>query len=556
MRCAYEHNTLKFIRHFLASSTLHLFIIFCLGSSLLFIRLGTRPLGGSEGRWGEISREMIATHNWITPKINGIPYRDKPVASYWLIVLASLPTHRVTEATTRLPSALAIVLCSLFLYSIARHFWDGKTAFFASLIFLTTYPVVFWGRTANADTLTLLGTLVCVWIFLRSSHTERNMGWLYPFFIVAGITSLMKGLLGFVLPSLCVFPYLFWKDRSALFSKRFWLHFICSAAIGGCLFIIPPFLDYISTHTASSFYLIFKENIVRFFHPFDHKAPFYYYFYYIFIILAPWSLLFPLLLTVLKRYRKGLVDEGWLFFTLWFLLLFAFFSLSGSKRGYYLLPVIPAFSALLARALQFLNHLETLERRESLLIRLPIFLALIVGLLLVLIPLTPFPNHLPDVIRRELLPYAWPMGGISLLGSFVALYLIKRERILNGIGVLGIGISILYMLIFWYAAPTLADEQSVVPFCQEVTHIVRTSHSQVAIYGLADSSILYFYLASTPLPHLITPSAVHAFLVKNPHAFLIVRGENTLSSLGIPHLKIIATGGRTKKKLYLLVREW
>ena len=537
------------------TSLIYLAILIVLGTNLLLIHLGSRPLGGSEGRWGDIAKEMIKTHHWIVPTINGIPYRDKPVASYWLIVLASLPVHHVTETTARLPSACAIVLSALFLYGIVRYFWERETAFFSSMIFLTTYPIVFWGRKANADTLTLLGTLICIWIFLRARpHGEKSMKWLYPFFVVAGITSLMKGLLGFVLPSTVVFPYLLSRHRSLLTQKRFWSHLLCAGTIGGALFFIPPFLDYLTTHTTSSFYLIFKENIVRFFHPFDHIAPFYYYFYYIFIILAPWSLFIPLMLVTLKKHGKTIPDEGQLFFSLWFSLLFVFFLLAGSKRGYYLLPVAPAFCALLARTLHLLNQRNLHSRWESLSILFPVLLLFLAGATTLLAPIF-IPTVLPHFIPWELLRiYALPIAVIALASASTAWLWLHRRRILYGIGAWGAGIAVLYTLIFWYAAPSLARRQSLISFYQEVHRIVRESHASIAVYGLADRSTLYFYLDRSPIPHLTSVDSVRAYMIKNPHAFLIIRGRDTLATLGIAHAKILTTGKRKKGEIYLLIR--
>ena len=210
---------------FIRSSLAHILIILILGGSLLLLKLGDRPLAESEGRWGEISREMLLTHNWIVPKINGTLYRDKPVGSYWLITFLSLPKNHVTETTSKLPSALSVLLSALMLYWITRAFWEREAAFMASMIFITAYPIILWGRRANADTLTIAGALVCLWFFVKNrNQASREIWWLYPFFIIAGVTSLMKGLLGFVLPSLGVFLYLLIKKREAFLNKRFLTH--------------------------------------------------------------------------------------------------------------------------------------------------------------------------------------------------------------------------------------------------------------------------------------------------------------------------------------------
>ncbi len=526
-------------------------MILFLGGSLLLFRLGGRPLGKSEGRWGEAAREMIMTHNWVVPKINGIPYRDKPVGSYWLVVLASLPRHRVTETTTRLPSALAVLLCGLTLYSISRRFWDGKTALLTSFLLLTTYPMIFWGRTADADTLTLAGVLICIWLFIRRRDANKHFGWLYPFFIVAGVTSLMKGLLGFVLPFLCVFPYLLIRDPKIVRDKRFIFHLLVSAILGGVLFSIPFFLDYETSHTAQSIYLVFKENIIRFFHPFDHKAPFFYYFYYIFVTVSPWSLFIPFLILFLWK-RKAFRDEGAFFFGLWFVLLFAFFTVSGSKRGYYLIPVIPAFSALLVYAFNQANLQESMDRLEWLFLMIPIGLIVALSLTVLFLSTSLFakelPHNIPETVHRS---FALAGAVMAVTGGIAWLNL-RKGKIIQFVYSLVTGTFILFCLLFWSIFPTIAKQNPFISFCKTLNPVLKGG--EAGIYGLADRGILYFYLDKVPIPYFRNPEKARTFLNGTPHAYLIIRGWETVEALGIKNPKIIVSEKGTKRgETYYLI---
>ena len=78
---------------------------------LLFLRLGTGAVSGSEGRWLAVANEMLRSGDWLHPTINGVPYFDKPLISYWLIAIVSLlQGGEVNEFSARLPSALAALL--------------------------------------------------------------------------------------------------------------------------------------------------------------------------------------------------------------------------------------------------------------------------------------------------------------------------------------------------------------------------------------------------------------------------------------------------------------
>src|SRR5882757_7413981 len=75
--------------------------VLVLTAMLYFTRLGARALWSSEFRWAEIAREMMRTGNYFWPTINGHLYYDKPLGSYWLVVMAAPLTGGLNEAAAR-----------------------------------------------------------------------------------------------------------------------------------------------------------------------------------------------------------------------------------------------------------------------------------------------------------------------------------------------------------------------------------------------------------------------------------------------------------------------
>ena len=72
-----------------------------------FANLDVRKLQHpDEGRYAEIAREMVASGDWVTPRLNGLRYFEKPPLQYWLTA-ASFEAFDVDEWTARLPGALA-----------------------------------------------------------------------------------------------------------------------------------------------------------------------------------------------------------------------------------------------------------------------------------------------------------------------------------------------------------------------------------------------------------------------------------------------------------------
>ena len=92
---------------------------------------------------------------------------------------------------------------------------------------------------------------------------------------------------------------------------------------------------------------LLQENLKRFFGGSGHSHPVYYYVSYLFSLGLPWSLFLPFMLWDVFKKNPG-SDDDRLFFKLWFLVMFVFFSLSAGKRPVYLLPLYPPLALLLA----------------------------------------------------------------------------------------------------------------------------------------------------------------------------------------------------------------
>jgi 4-amino-4-deoxy-L-arabinose transferase-like glycosyltransferase len=176
-------------------------------TALLFLaRLGVRALWASEFRWGEIAREMLLTHDYFWPTLNGHVYYDKPLGSYWLVIAATWLTGGMNEAAARLPSAFAGLLAVGLLILLGRRLYDLRTAVIAAIILATSFSFVFFSRHADADVETITGELAALLLFWRNQ--DRAPGWwLAGLWSLMALTSLTKGLLGFVLPTMIIGVY-------------------------------------------------------------------------------------------------------------------------------------------------------------------------------------------------------------------------------------------------------------------------------------------------------------------------------------------------------------
>src|SRR5215510_6218723 len=118
---------------------------------LFFHGLGDIGLiGPDEPRYAAIAREMFDTGDYITPRLHGVPWFEKPVLMYWLAALG-YKIFGITEAGARFPSALGATICVFLLYWCGRKLWDRATGFIAALILATSIGCFTFARAASMD---------------------------------------------------------------------------------------------------------------------------------------------------------------------------------------------------------------------------------------------------------------------------------------------------------------------------------------------------------------------------------------------------------------------
>ncbi len=325
---------------------------------LLFGMLGSRELWTQEHRWADIVTNMFYYHDFLHPMLEGDEYYDKPLLSYWLIAAITFVTGQLNTLVLRIPSALAGLLAIWSIYSLGTDLKDKRLGMLSAWMMLTAYYFAFWARISSADMLNLAGSLFAVaWYVKKREHTSLLDYTI--FFLILSITASCKGLVGPVVTFFIILPDLISQHK---WKKHLNLR-VCIAMIPAAILYVSPFLasSYYSldNYDQSGLYQVYRENIIRYLHPFDHKGPIYTYFIYLPVYLFPWIFFFIPALFYLKRRWKTLSSNmrwmAWGTFAI-----FLFFTLSGSRRGYYILPVIPY--AILITADWILSGTEALQK--------------------------------------------------------------------------------------------------------------------------------------------------------------------------------------------------
>jgi 4-amino-4-deoxy-L-arabinose transferase-like glycosyltransferase len=499
-------------------------LVLTLAGVLFFARLSERALWSEEMRWAQIPREMQQCGNYLWPTINGHTYYDKPLGSYWLVLLASFVTGGVNEASARLPSALAGLAAVAFAMLIARRLYDEATAILAGIILATSFSFVFFARNASTDAETVAGVLAACWIYLRNETTPTG-SWTLLLWLVMALTSLTKGLLGFVLPILIIGLYATLasslpRSIGAVIERNRWLFNRWSLAaipLGVGVYLAPFVMSMAAGGSSDGLEMVYRENIRRFFDPVNHRGPVYLYGYVIFLLLAPWSLLLPAAL-VHAHTSDDRQSRGRAFALAYFWGTFLFFTLSSSRRSYYLLPVLPAAAFLIAR---LLADRETLGRAAVLLLRGGFLLG---GLMTLVSAATFLPaswflpepiSHLPPLPCPVAFGCAWAVSVAAIAHTFVRF---EPRRIGMCFGVMAVTAMAYFYL---FALPATEAYRTQKPFADAVKEHVGSARQQLAIYNARD--IVYYLDALAPLTEYHTSTELRAGTADQAVRWLIVR---------------------------------
>ncbi|MGE5220500.1 MAG: glycosyltransferase family 39 protein [Chloroflexota bacterium] len=314
----------------------------------LFYRLGGAALfEPDEGRNSEKAREILVLNDWITPHENFHAVLDKPIFYYWLVA-ASFNFFGLSEWAARLPSALAAFGCLVLIYRFALVRWGRWVAFWSILILLASTEFFILARVVIFDmSLTFFLTLA-LWAFYEAAHSEdtrRRRVWCLVLYSALAIATLIKGLIGIMIPGMVIFFYLLLSHRWAVLQRIY----LISGILLFLAIVLPWYLAANAHNDGYLRYYLWDEHFGRFTtSQFDRSEPWFYFVLVLLVGFFPWTLLLPV---VVKDAWKARRDDKTLYLILWVALPLLFFSASKSKLPHYILPIFPALAVLTAASL-------------------------------------------------------------------------------------------------------------------------------------------------------------------------------------------------------------
>jgi 4-amino-4-deoxy-L-arabinose transferase-like glycosyltransferase len=496
-------------------------VCLCILAGLLYFpALGSRDFWSPvEPRYAEIARVMFAKGEWIVPTINGELYTDKPILYFWLVLIASKIVGAVNEWTVRLPPALGAVGFVLVTYVTGRDFFSARVGFIAAAILATTVRVIWEARWARVDMLFSFFFVLALYFAARSVLRKgRPHEILYGYLFIA-LATLTKGLIGVVLPALILVSF--------VIIRRDWRTFReARLPLGVAIFFLvaAPWFWLVNAATDGKWLseFIYVHHLQRYTAGSGHREPFYYYFWTLPVDFLPWTIFAVSALVAHRPSRNVRYQPVTLFFVLWFLIIFIFFSLSNTKRDLYLLPGFPPIAFLVANYMNDLTNNGVAQDGVYRSLGLIFFHLLWVGALTAPVMVW--------FLRRDALSSGLPSVSVLAAGGLAGAYFIHRRQ--AGRLICATVLMMLFMALTgsFLIMPYIDQHKSLRFFSLQLTRRVPL---EVPLYIYADTKNDFNYYTEREVISVIkSKSQVETLLSQHSRGYMLVK-DRDLKRLGM-----------------------
>ncbi len=454
-----------------------------------FWGLGHRPLFNTdEGRYAEIPREMLVTGNWVTPRLDGLRYFEKPPLQYWMTA-AAYAVFGVHDWTARLWTALSSYLTILLTAFAAFRLYGPRAGWIAGAVLAGSFYFGFLGHFNTLDaslafamSLTLFGYL----LGQRAPPGSRaELGWMLLAYAGAALAVLTKGLIGILLPGAVLVLY--------ILLRRDWGRLRRLRPVPGLamfLLLTLPWFVAVSVQNHDFLWQFFMvQQFLRFLTPISHRpGPWWYFLPLLVLAVLPW--LYSAVRSIVAGAGRVVERAGGFsadaFLWLWVVFIVFFFSVSHSKLPSYVLPVIPALAVLTALVLERLRGSKWQWAAWGVSLSAGVFV-LLLGVL--------GPRLFHRIDPAMLQAYTpWFMGAGALILGFTIVAILLRKRDLAPIVVVAAAWVIATRLVMIGAA-AFGPEYST----RDLAHAVaRYNRPGVPVYSVGGyQQTLPFYLRRT-----------------------------------------------------------
>lgn len=328
-------------------------IMMIIAAITIFSNLAGFPLlDPDEPVYAETPKEMLLYHDFLSPKIYGEYWYDKPPMYYWLVV-GAYQCFGINDFAARFPSALLALLSVGCMYLYGKRLFNHNVGIYSALILTSSIEFFYLSKAAVTDITLMLCLMISLFAFASKQF------YLYYFF--AGLAVLTKGPIGLFFVGIIVLLYLLGKrDLNQLLKMK-----LFSGSVIFCIVSLPWYAYMYHVH-GSAFIDTFLgfHNITRFTSP-EHPSGLLWYYYIPVLCIG----FFPWISVIFQAIYRSFIDSQKHFNTLfllniWAFTVFLFFSVSKTKLVSYILPMFPALALILGWYMDKIIHNDFFSQKR------------------------------------------------------------------------------------------------------------------------------------------------------------------------------------------------
>lgn len=299
-----------------------------------------------ELRYAEVAREMAVNSNWFVPHLGGEIYPDKPPLYFWILNLSRTIFGGYSAQAMVTPSIISALIIVLLSFYFGRSFLEDKYALLGSLILASSFLFYSLAIFVRMDLFMMIFITASIFSFYKAYFEKRDKLY-YLFYLFMAAAAAVKGPAGILIPLSVVVGFLIWEGNLHEFKNiKLLKGFLLFTGVI-LLWLVPAL---ISGGREYAYQLLVVQTFGRAVDSFAHGKPFYYYFMTFPATFFPWTII--LLLSFIYIIRKQIISADLKFLLSWFIFPLVIFSFFSGKLVFYLLPIYPAASLIIAYAVE------------------------------------------------------------------------------------------------------------------------------------------------------------------------------------------------------------
>jgi 4-amino-4-deoxy-L-arabinose transferase-like glycosyltransferase len=405
-----------------------IYLVVCLFAAAVYLGTIVSPpslMDDVDAVQAQIAHNMLSSGDWVTARLDGVPYLEKPPLIYWLIAV-SYKVFGVHDWVARIPCALSVIALCWITAAFGMWAFGKREGFYAGLCMATCIGLFLFTRILLPDAMLTATIALALWGLLRALDDDEPHPRLWAAVMAANLALglLLKSLIGIVFPLGAAFVYLLITRQ--LFAARTWkrlrpissiLILLAIAAPWHILATIrnPPYFCFTMKSIPGQYhgfwwFFFFNEQLLRFLnlrYPHDYDTvPRFWFWTFNLIWLFPWSVYLPAALKLNYRPvdRAGKVR---LFALCWIGFVMVFFTFSTTQE-YYSMPIYPALALLIGSAIVLENRAVRIGTRTVTVICAAAAVACIA--LLAAVRHDPTPGDISDALSHHPAAYKLSLG--------------------------------------------------------------------------------------------------------------------------------------------------